>query len=562
MTGNRFTARGVCLGLALAVGVSQPLAAKETKPGLLGSYLAGRYASAVDDASAASDYYLRAAALDPENSELLRRAFSAVVADGRLAEAVDLAARLEAMNSGTGVTRLVLLADDLLNGRYDEVLETTEGAPQAGFNALMTPVVRAWALAGQGKTEDAIKTLEPLAKTRSFTSYESGHAAMIRDFAGEDASADYERVIADKSGVAVRDILAYALYLKRTGKKRDALGLLDEFVERFLGNPILADMAERVADGSAPKRLVSSPAEGVSEALFAIANTLAIENTSGAASIYLRLATFLRGEFWDARLLLADILQRQGRLKAALTEFQRIDAKSPLAWNARLRTAYLLNQMKRSEEAISLLHSLVAERPNDLDALTGLADMLREQSRFSEARRFYDHSLSLLPDLQEQHWTLLYARGITLERDSKWDDAEKDFLKALDLKPEQPYVLNYLGYSWVEQGRNLERARAMIERAVELLPNDGYIVDSLGWAHFRLGDFAQSVPYLEKAVLLQPGDPTINEHLGDAYWKVGRKLEARFQWRHALASKPEEEQAALLREKLRHGLDARPGDNG
>src|SRR5690606_33991930 len=140
---------------------------------------------------------------------------------------------------------------------------------------------------------------------------------------------------------------------------------------------------------------------------------------------------------------------------------------------------------------------------------------------------------------QPHQWTLFYFRGIAYERAKQWDKAEADLLQALALFPEQPHVLNYLGYSWVDQGMHLDEAMDMIARAVELRPNDGYIVDSLGWAHYRLGNYEEAVRELERAVELRPEDPVINDHLGDAYWKVGRRLEARFQWAHARDLDPE-----------------------
>ena len=160
-----------------------------------------------------------------------------------------------------------------------------------------------------------------------------------------------------------------------------------------------------------------------------------------------------------------------------------------------------------------------------------------------------------LGKLDKRHWTILYSRGISLERSKNWKRAEKDFKTALGLSPDQPYVLNYLGYSWVDQGVNLADARKMIERAVKLRPNDGYIVDSLGWAFYRLKKYEAAVKQLERATELRPQDPTINDHLGDAYWRVGRFMEAKFQWQRALNLKPEADQVLLIEKKLKLGLD-------
>jgi len=182
-------------------------------------------------------------------------------------------------------------------------------------------------------------------------------------------------------------------------------------------------------------------------------------------------------------------------------------------------------------------------------------DVLRGMKRFSEAVTAYDQAVARVPNPTRVNWPLFYDRGIALERAHNWPRAEADFNKALELAPDQPYVLNYLGYSWTEQGHNLDRAHQMIARAVEQRPNDGSILDSLGWVVLRQGDVGSAVKYLERAVELEPEDATVNGHLGDAYWAAGRKVEAQYQWRRALNLKPEPEDAQKFEQKLRDAAE-------
>jgi Flp pilus assembly protein TadD len=179
---------------------------------------------------------------------------------------------------------------------------------------------------------------------------------------------------------------------------------------------------------------------------------------------------------------------------------------------------------------------------------------LRSRERYAEALDYYTRALALTPAPAKDNWALFYSRGVCNERLKNWPAAEADFKKALALAPDESLVLNYLGYSWVDQGRNLKQAMEYIRKAVKLKPDDGYYVDSLGWAYYRLGNLPAAVEHLERAVELKPDDPIINDHLGDAYWKVGRKFEAKYQWQQALTLKPEDDLVVTIRKKIEAGL--------
>jgi Flp pilus assembly protein TadD len=248
--------------------------------------------------------------------------------------------------------------------------------------------------------------------------------------------------------------------------------------------------------------------------------------------------------------VVGDVLTQRKRHTEALAEFRRVAEVPALAWTGRLRIADSLANLKREDEARDTLTAMAQERPDRTDALVRLGDLHRQAERFAEAVGPYTRALERTTVIEPRHWGLYYARGIAHERSKQWPQAEADFLKALELSPEQPYVLNYLGYSWIDRGENLERGREMVERAVRLRPNDGHIVDSLGWAHFKLGNLADAVRYMERAVELKAMDPVINDHLGDVYWAVGRYSEARFQWERALLRAEEADLIAQIREKL------------
>jgi Flp pilus assembly protein TadD len=304
-----------------------------------------------------------------------------------------------------------------------------------------------------------------------------------------------------------------------------------------------------------PAPLVRTAEDGLAEALFDLASVVNQAETIDLALLYCRSALELRPHMPLAQLLLADVLSAQNKPEASLAVLAEIPPSSPYSWSARLRIAANLEMLNRTDEAITQLKDMSEEAPRRASAAMQLGDLLRAKKRFAEAVEAYDEAMRRLTAAGiPERWSLFYSRGIALERSGQWKPSEADLLHALELKPDQPLVLNYLGYSWIDRGENLDRGLKMIEKAVELRPEDGYIVDSLGWAHYRLGDYPSAVQYLEKAIELVPEDPTINDHLGDAYWQSGRATEARFQWRRALQFGPEANEIKPIEAKLDSGL--------
>jgi tetratricopeptide (TPR) repeat protein len=353
-------------------------------------------------------------------------------------------------------------------------------------------------------------------------------------------------------------VQAYGRFLERHNRPQEAKKLYDDFVAKSNGSDSLSAAFRRLKSGKKPERLVNNVDEGMAEVFFNLSGTLAQGRSTDLALIYGRFALRLRPDFPLAQVLLGGLLESLDRKQEALALYDEVNPSSPLFWAARLRKAETLDELKRTDEAIAQLRMMAKERADEYEPLTRLGDMLRAKKQYAEAASSYSQAVKRIGRLDKSHWSLLYARGIAYERSKQWPKAEADFLHALKLSPEQPFVLNYLGYSWVDQGMHLDRAKEMIERAVQLRPNDGYIVDSLGWVLYRLHDYEGAARRLERAVLLRPDDPTINDHLGDAYWRVGRYLEARFQWRRALSLDPEKKDIPAIEKKLQRGLADAP----
>lgn len=523
--------------------------------GAFGAYLAGRFAASESDTRAAADNLLAALRTDPQ-PEVLQRAFLAAVLDGRQ-EALRLARQMPQDNQVAG---MLLAGADGLAGRWERAEQRLRALPRQGAAQILQPLLVAWAQQGRGQTDAALATLRPHHEgSGRLKGLYALHAALVADVANRprDAERLIRATLADNPEPTLRLTQVAAGILARAGREAEANRLLDA-----LGHAN-DDLALAVGDAAARRQIlgarpVASAAEGVAEAQLALAGALRGQGAPEFALVLTRLALRLRPNFAPALLMAADALADERQEEAALATLAAVAAEDPLAPVAALRRAALLDKLDRADDAAAELRRLAAAWPASPQPAARLGDVLRARSRFAEAATAYEEAIARIGTPRAADWPLFYARGIAYERSDRWPLAEADFRRALELSPEQPYVLNYLGYSWVEQGANLAEARSMLERAQQLRPSDGNIADSLGWALFKLADLPGAIHWLEKAVELEPRNSIINDHLGDAYWVAGRQREAQFQWRRALSLEPEPGESPKIEAKLREGLPGHP----
>lgn len=519
-----------------------------------GQYLAGRHAQAIRDAAAAADFFAEALKRDPENPELLRQALAQSAADGRMGQASDYAARLLTFDSEDGLAAYVVAQHAAKVGDYAKVERVLANLPRRGLSSFLAPLMIAWAQAAQNRYDAALETLKPMKAANHTAAMHDFHAALINEVAGRaaEARALYDATMANPLAFTFRAMQVAASFHARQGDIERTRSLYRRY---RLQNPDSALLAENAEPNRTAPPVIGNARQGMAEALFGTASSIKQGNMTELALVMARLALDLDGGFGLAYLMVGDLLDDRGRFVEANALYEKMPASDGERWTADLRRAENLARMKKPQDAATLLRDLAKRRPNRADALIILGDTLRSDKRFEDAAKAYEDAEKRLGKIEQRHWAFFYSRGIAYERSQQWPKAEADFQKALELQPDQPLVLNYLGYSWVDQGLNLDRARGMIEKAVSLRPNDGYIIDSLGWALYRMGDFAGAVKQLERAIEIRPEDPVINDHLGDAYWRVGRKDEARFQWNHALSLDPEADQIEPIKAKIAKGLE-------
>ena len=525
-----------------------------------GLFLAGEAALQSGRSQDAANYFSRAAegaaALEPETQALIReKAFTAAVMAGDVEQAAALAPEADPESASTTqrLARLVRAVDALADNKGKDA-DAILSSPSKGvaYGAGLT-LLKPWAAAAAGDPKRATLAIEGPAPALTRVAAQFDHALLLeRARRYDEAEADYKALTAGQ--FAALYVIPYGEYMQRRGRYDDARKLLKDALQKNPGSREFRKAFAKIDNGKRP----AAPAlptlrQGAAQALTSAAEMSLIEKRFTEGQVYLRLALRLDPQENEAWVFLGDILAQSDDQDAARAAYGKVPASSPDWVDARERIIASYQAQDDLDTAIKLAEDLVKVAPDDRDALVVQADLYRAASRFPDAVKVLDKLIASDPSGAD--WAIYYERGTALDRAGHWPEAEKDLQKALALRPDQPDVLNYLGYSWVTRGERLPQAITMLQKAYLAQPNSGEIADSLGWAYYNMGDFKQAVQRLERAVALEPVNAEINDHLGDAYWRAGRKTEAQYQWNRVLSLKPTPELKAACERKLGSGLD-------
>ena len=508
------------------------------------------------DFSAASDYFVRALARDGSNVALMENTVAALVGVGRIERAVPIARQLAAISPESQIAAQVLVAHRMKEGEYADLLGDQAAALSVG--PLVDGLAAAWAHVGAGDMTLALAAFDEIAARPGLAAFGGYHKALalanVGDFEGAEA------LFSGPDGAQLqstrRGLVARAQILSQLERSADAIAAIRTGFSSGSDPAMDALVAALEAGEVLTFDVVTSASDGMAEVFQSVASALNGEAADEYTLSYIRTADYLRPGDTDTILLMASLLEQLDQYDLATRAYDQVARDDPSFHAAEMGRAEALRRAGRPDAAIEVLQQLAESHAEIASVHQTLGDALRRMELYDEASQAYDKAIALHENPDRQHWILYFARGITHERSDRWPQAEADFRLALDLSPDQPQVLNYLGYSLVELQQNLDEALDMIERAVAARPDDGYITDSLGWVLYRLGRYDEAEVHMERAAQLTPTDPIISDHLGDVYWAVGRTLEARFQWRRAMSFEPEEAEVIRIRRKLEVGLDA------
>jgi len=543
--------------VALPVELSAQAPSTQDLAGLTatGSYLAARHAGQERDAAAAAAFYRAALRRDPKNGELLDRTFLSLLVDGTVEESVPYAEQITKVDKNDRVAKLVLGVHALKKAQYSAARRELAQSIRGPITDLTATLLTAWSQHGAGDNKGALATIDRLTGPDWYAIFKDLHAGMIAELSGNQKEAGKRFENAYKlDPTALRVVQAYGSWVSRNRSPKDALTIFENFDKQLPRHPLIVEAMNKLKAGEKLPPLVANAQAGGAEALYGLGASLGRRGGEDLGLVYLQLALYLAPTHPLALLSLADLYESLKKPELAIKIYERVPANSALHRNAAIQMASDLDALDKPDEAQKHLTALINDHPDDLEAIVALGNVQRGRKKFTECADTYSKGIATVKQPVKNNWALFYFRGICYERSKQWPKAEADLKKALELYPEQPQVLNYLGYSWVDQGSNLDQGLEMIKRAVAQRPDDGYIVDSLGWAYFRIGNYEEAVKQLERAVELKPEDPTINDHLGDAYWRVGRTLEAHFQWAHARDLKPDADDLPKIEAKLQNGL--------
>ena len=563
---GRLLSLGLCAALmtfagffseAPAYSQDQDFDQNEVSTSVLGNYLAGRFARASQDTDEAAGFYERALTRDPTNEVLLDQAFQMETMSADWPKAIPLAEQLAATHKSHRMSQFLLGVTAFKNADYVKAEDHFKAASENPIGELTSAIALGWSRLAAGDADGALAAVDLPKQPDWAQFYLRYHRGLIADIAGRKAVARsaFEKMFRQDSRT-LRTSLAYAQHAAHYGDFKLARQIIKEQLTKTHGDPhpLAVDMLDRINKKEKTALLITSPTEGLAEVYYGLGEALTGEGGVSLGTIYLQLALYVKPDHAFALAALANTEEVAHRYQDAIATYDKIPQGTPLQSAIDIRKAFNLNSLEKTDEAKAILERLAAKDPNDVRPLEALGNIYRARKQYAEAVTYFTRAIAVLGKPDNRHWGYYYARGTAYERLKKWPAAEADLKRALAMAPDQPLILNYLGYSWVDQGKHLKDGMRLIEKAVQLKPDDGYIVDSLGWAHYKLGNYAESVRFLERAVELKPQDPVLNDHLGDALWRVGREREAKFQWDQSLTLDPEPEEMEKIKKKLAEGM--------
>ena len=524
-----------------------------------GSYLAARVAHLRHDYNSAANYYMEAKKLGADDADLLSKIYLLLTSEGRIDEAAIYANQAIEQDETNNFVRFISIAYEAKHKNFDKALEHLSKIKDKSYKESISPLFKAWLLAGKNNQEQALKELDAFKDDPTLVSFYYMHRGLINDYFNnkEAAQKDFDTIVDDNNlEISFRALQLISNFYVRNNQIEKAQTMIQKFNNKNFNSQVFTQLLNSVNEVNKNRTvpLIDSPEKGLGEAIFNV-GVVYRNYQNDIAQIFTSLALYLNPDNDVARISHADLLEKNNRQNDAIEQYKLLNKHSPLYYMAHLKTASVLIEQNNYDYSLKILTKLLEQHPDDYDILFNLGEVYRMQGNNKKAIKYYNLALEKLPNTMKGNWMVYYALGMSYEKNNQWDEAEQVLKKALKISNRHPYVLNYLGYVWLENNQNYNEALYMIFEAYKQQPENGHIMDSMGWALYRMGKYTEAVEVLERAAEYLPANAVVCDHLGDLYWQLGRKDEARYQWQHALTLKEDSDMidTKLLKEKILNG---------
>ena len=516
-----------------------------------GSLLAAQIAKYNNENEIASKYYRFANQKDPKNSYILELSLISLILAGDIDTALEELLKYEknSLTKQSKITQLLYFINNVKNGEYKKASKILDSNKEIIVTTKIHPIIKAWLTNDINSAQTQIDKFEYKSDGLIMSDIYFLHLALINKFYGnkDKAVSIFEKTLNSGTNNRLRHMFFYKNLI---GNKKNKNKLINTFSNK---NPSHS-FNIYINKNNFKDFEIKNRKDGISESLFNIAEALYSQRMYDLSITYCYLSLYLNSENFINYYLISQNMLMLDKNKKAINVLKKIPLDSYLGWNSYLKIADINMNLKNYIEAENHVLELKNFSSTRVDLYYKLGEIYHNQKKYNQAIDSFTKAISMVKIPTEENWYLYYSRGMSYERSKKWDKAEKDFLYALKLSPQQPLVLNYLGYTWIDYGIKIKEAEEYIRKAIKLRPKDGYFIDSLGWAYYRQGKYDLAVLELEKAVALIPNDPIINDHLGDALFRAGYQNEAKYQWNRALLYEPEKSLKENIEFKLKKGL--------
>ena len=516
-----------------------------------GNFLAAEYASLNFQPKTAVKYLKQVVKKDSDNPTIIRDAYNMYAVDGDIKNAAFYAEKILKNHPEYFIPAYICITESIQNRKFDHALNIIGKLNNNSFNLFIKPFVTAWLHVGKGDFAAAYKTLEPLAKEQVFLAIYNFNTALIADMEKDYAKAKkhYIAALNNTSGLTLTAVKLLGKRIGELGEEKLSADILEKYREiNFLVN----NSVELSYDDTPPISIEYAVAE-IYTSLASVIPASDVYNRD-FATVFYNMAIYLYPDFSLSKIFLADTLSSSDKEEANRI-YASIKENDEFYLAAQLKIARNYAESGDTEKAEKTFGMLAERFPTIVEPYSEMGDYYRMASQYEKAEKEYTKALQRVKKTDKVYWALLYSRGICLERMKRWKEAEADLKEAMELNPNNAYILNYLGYCWLDRGINLEKAFQMIKQAYDMTKNDGHITDSLAWAFYMSGNYDYALQFMEKALTLQPGNSVINDHLGDIYWELKRYNEARYQWKKALEldTDLEEKDRENIKKKMKYG---------